>query len=185
MWDCLGMTWTRSKHVEVFVECMWKCTFQYLCICCCYLLKCSLLHRHEYWRAIVTRFVQCLTGTINTSHRTLQGRSITVFRTKITSEVITLLNATRWFHWRISTFQRSSGKIIHFAQAGKRLKIRPWSDSVSYILKDAPTIISTFPFLCNRRPPPAASAAQQITVLQGKVRNVWSMRDFTLPPRSE
>jgi len=43
MWDCLRMTW-RWKYVGVFVDCMWKCTFEYLYICWCYLLKCSLLH---------------------------------------------------------------------------------------------------------------------------------------------
>jgi hypothetical protein len=133
---------------------------------------------------IVTRFAQCLTGTINRSHHMLQGCSIRFFRTKITSEVITLLNAARWFHWSIVIFQRPPGTIMHFAQAGKRLKIRLWSDPVSYILNHAPTVISTLPFLCNRRPPPAASAAEQMTAHQGKVRNVGSMRDFTLPPRS-
>jgi hypothetical protein len=133
---------------------------------------------------IVTRFVQCLTGTINRSHRMLQRCSIRFFRTKITSEVITLLNAARWFHWSISIFQRPPDTIMQFAQAGKRLKIRLWSDPVPYILNHAPTAISTFPFLCNRRPLTAASAAQQMTVHQGRVRNVGSMRDFTLPPRS-
>jgi len=29
MWECLRMTWTRSKHVGMFVDCMWKCTFWY------------------------------------------------------------------------------------------------------------------------------------------------------------
>jgi hypothetical protein len=76
------------------------------------------------------------------------------------------------------------GTIMNSSQAGKRSKIRLWSDPVSYILNHTPTVISTFPFLCNRRPPTAAPTAQQMTVHQGKVRNAGSMRDFTLPPHS-
>ena len=165
------MTWTRSKHVGVFVECMWQCTFWYcasLGVISRTVRYCTVQMRILMRLKTVTRFVQCLTGTINTSHRMLQGCSIRFFRTKITSEVITLLNAARWFHWSIILFQRPPGTIMHSSQAVKRLKIRLWSDLVSYILNHAPTLNSTFPFLCNRRPPTAAPAAQQMTVHQGK-----------------